>query len=386
MTARAVWVLAMVLVIPGPILQSVIEWQGPGDVPFAVAFVGVQVCAACAGAVILSRHPRHAVGWVFLLLGFGLGLASASGAYAELALVEHPGELPAGEAAAWLSSWLFIPVIYGLPIVLLLVFPTGRLPSPRWRPVAWYVGGVLVFATAATAFKPDEIEPGIQNPLGAGQFFVTLDTISNALALPTMAIGVLAIVLRLRRARGVERQQLKWFSFAAAFVALGFGVSILVPGGWPADVAFLAGLYALCALPIATAVAILRYRLYDVDVVINRTLVYGGLTATLLASYLGLVLLLQAALSPLTEQSDVAIALSTLAVAALFRPLRARIQTLVDRRFYRQRYDAARTVEAFSGRLRDEVELESISAELRALVRDTMQPAHVSLWLRGAQR
>ena len=391
--AWALWGVAVAFVLLGTVLQTAIAYAGPADIPFALAFSAVQIGAATAGAVVASRLPRNAVGWIFLALGTGLGLSFALGFYAELGIKMDTGPLPADELAACASSWLFIPVVFGLPIFLLLLFPTGHLPSRRWRPAAWAMGGVLVLAVAATAFKPDRIEPGIENPLApagaAGDFFVLLDSITNVLALPVMALGAFAIVARYRRSLGVERQQLKWFSYAAAAVAVGFASSIVVPGGTVADLAILLGLLALAGLPVAAGIAILRYRLYDVDVVINRTLVYGALTATLLGAYLGSVLFLQLALSPLTEESDLAIAGSTLAVAALFRPARRRIQEVVDRRFFRRRYDAARTLESFGTRLRDEVDLDSLNAELRAVVADTMQPAHVSLWLRvpaGGQR
>jgi hypothetical protein len=196
------------------------------------------------------------------------------------------------------------------------------------------------------------------------------------------AFGSMAsLVVRFRRSHGVERQQLKWMAAAAALVVAAWSVNAFFDQALKTDISLILPL-ALLALPAAAAIAVLRYRLWDLGLVVRRTLVYGGLSATLAGTYIGIVLLLQLALEPLTSDSGLAIAGSTLAVAALFRPARGRIQELVDRRFYRRRYDAARTVESFSARLRDEVELESLSAELREVVRETVQPAHVSLWLR----
>jgi hypothetical protein len=212
-----------------------------------------------------------------------------------------------------------------------------------------------------------------------------------------------AVVVRLRRARGDERQQLKWFAYVAALMATGFAVAALslaiaAAGGWDEDnlptwlgafgtVGWMTGLLALVlALPVAIGVSVLKYRLYDIDVVINRTLVYGSVTALLAGAYLGLVLLFQLAFSPVTEGSGLAVALSTLAVAALFRPARNRVQRLVDRRFYRGKYDAQQTLEGFAARLREEVDLDALRGELTGVVAETMQPAHVSLWLREAER
>jgi hypothetical protein len=237
------------------------------------------------------------------------------------------------------------------------------------------------------AFAPGPLEdlPRVENPLGIdgslGDVFELFQGVGFA-CFALAAIGSTgSLVVRFRRSHGVERQQLKWMAAAAALVVAAWLLHAFVDEALAEDISLIIPL-ALLALPAAAAVAILRYRLYDFDLVVNRTLVYGALTATLAGSYLGIVLLLQLALEPLTSDSGLAIAGSTLAVAALFRPLRGRIQELVDRRFYRRRYDAARTVERFSARLRDEVELESLSAELRGVVRETVQPAHVSLWMR----
>jgi hypothetical protein len=275
----------------------------------------------------------------------------------------------------------------------LLLFPDGHLPSRRWRPVA-AMSAVAILGFVATVLRP-------------GPFDVPFDRVSNALGVPGMreainalngacwmltwvalGLGVRALALRLRGARGDERQQLKWVLTVSTVVG---AVTVVLMGSWfiwPENVqwrmAVMGG--AFIAFPLATGVAILRHRLYDIDVVINRALVYGTLTATLAGAYLGGVLVLQLVLRPLTQESSLAIAASTLAVAALFRPARSRIQAVVDRRFYRRKYDAARTHEAFSARLREEVDLDSLAAQLREVVGETMQPAHVSLWLRPPER
>jgi hypothetical protein len=253
--------------------------------------------------------------------------------------------------------------------------------------VAWCAGVGITLLFVADGLNPGPLEdyPEIANPYGVDS--PVLDVLGGvaALALAVAMIGSpLSLVLRFRRAGRVERQQIKWLALAGAVAAVTFVIALASYEALPAGVADRAIMLSILMLPVAAGMAILRYRLYDIDVVVNRTLVYGALTATLAAAYLGSVLLLQLALSPLTEASDLAIAGSTLAVAALFRPARTRIQFAVDRRFYRRRYDAARTLERFGVRLRDEVDLETLGGELRGVVADTMQPAHVSLWLRKA--
>jgi hypothetical protein len=254
-----------------------------------------------------------------------------------------------------------------------------------WTGTDWLF--VLVLATAAVSYSllPGVIAPGIENPLGvsgtAADLTRVLARVTDWLGFPAVAMCAVALIVRMRRATGTERLQLTWFTFTATVVGLALAVALLAPGPL-ADVAFVLTVVGLTLLPVSAWIAILRHRLYDIDVVIKRTLVYAALTATLVATYFLLVLALQTLLSPVAGDSELAVAASTLAVAALFRPLRSALQRGVDRRFFRSRYDAARTLGEFSERLRHELDLDSLGTDLRTVVTDTMQPAHVSLWLR----
>jgi hypothetical protein len=379
--------VAIALSVPGAVLTTWVGWTGWADLPFGLAFSLLGVLSAVTGAAVASRLPTNAIGWIILGLGLGVGLLLSLGAYAEIGVVTEAGPLPGQLVVAWLADVLGIPLFFGLTGYLLMLFPTGRLLTPRWSWFAWFFGVVTGVATLSYGLLPGSIGPGVANPFAVeGRARETVRLVADVtdwMALPAMLLCAAALALRLRRARGIERQQLKWFTYSATVAGVGLGLTIVTPGP-VGDLAFFAGLSGVVLLPVTAGIAVLRFRLYDIDLVIKRTLVYVTLTATLVAAYLLLVLLLQTLLGRVAGDSDLAIAASTLAVAALFGPLRAAIQSVVDRRFFRSRYDAAHTLEGFSGRLRDELDLAQLTGDLRAVVHDTMQPTHVSLWLREA--
>jgi hypothetical protein len=357
----------------------------------SIGFAGMMIAFSALGALVASRRPHNPIGWILVVSQAFLGLTQFARDWYIHTQFADPGSLPEAALLAWAANWAWVPGFVPLLTLLLLLFPDGRPPSARWRPVGWLSGLAITMLVLGYAFAPGRLEdyPRIDNPLGVGggagdvlELFLFLGFATLSFA----AIGSMtSLAVRYRRSHGVERQQTRWMAAAAVCVVFSWLLSAFFDQVLDIDISLLI-LAALLTLPAATAVGVLRYRLYDLDLVVNRTLVYGALTATLAGSYLGLVLLFQAALGPLTQDSDLAIAASTLAVAALFRPLRARIQDAVDRRFYRRRYDAARTAEAFSARLRNEVELDSLSAALRGVASETMQPAHVSLWLRAREQ
>jgi hypothetical protein len=338
------------------------------------------------GAVIVARRPRNPVGWLCCAVGLLLGPAFLGQDYAWYTLVYAPGSLPAGQVMAWLGQWPW-RVALGLLAFLLLLFPSGRLVSARWRPVAWAAAAGTVLYGLWAAFAPEPLEAAglerLTNPLGvrgAEALFQVLQA-AAALLLVATVLAAASMVVRFRRARGEERQQLKWFTYAAVLSVLVWLLFIVtgVVDRLPAALGIPVLLVWLVAVPASIGIAMLRYRLYDIDRLINRTLVYGLLTALLGGTYAGVVLVLGQLLG---RSSSLAVAVATLTIAAAFQPARRRIQAAVDRRFNRRRYDAATMIEAFSARLREEIDLDSLSAELLAVVDQTMEPTTVSLWLR----
>jgi len=358
--------------------------EGGVDVADSLLILGIGLTFTCVGVLIAGRQPENAIAWVFLSAGVGAGLGALSGSYADYWVGSGSGSDTLGKLAAIYGDTSWVPFIL-LPVTfLLLLFPDGHLPSRRWRPVAWSAGAGIALTFLTGLLKPGPVSdhPQVHNLLGVDAGWVdALEGLGALLVLIGLAGSVAALIVRFRRARGAQRQQMKWLALAGAVAATTLPVAIIIYDR-SETIANSAIMVTVLGIPVATGVAILRYRLYDIDVVINRTLVYGALTATLAAAYLGCVLLLQLLLNGVTGDSALAVAGSTLAVAALFRPARARIQQVVDRRFYRRKYDAARTLERFGAHLRDEVDLGALTRELRSVVADTMQPAHVSVWLR----
>ena len=388
MTARrlawSLFTLTMVLLATGP---AVMMLSQPETIAFASGFATVQISTAAVGAVVAPRLPGNAVGWILIGMGSCLGISLTATAYGSLGEDTARGYLPGGDIAAWFGGWSFTPVVYGGVVILLHVFPDGRFMSARWRLVGIVSGAVVLSATVVDALHPGNLEEStVDNPVGAtgrlADIVTTAQGITDSLALPVFALAAAGLIVRFRRSRGIERQQLKWIAFTLFLVAVGLGLSTKGPTVL-VDAAFITAMFGLAAMPVAMGIAVLRYRLYDIDVVINRTIVYGALSATLAAVYLGSVLLLDLALNPITGGSSLAIAASTLTVAALFRPARARIQDAVDRRFFRAKYDAAQTVDLFASHMRDQVDLDDIGTDLIAVVGETVRPSHAALWLRG---
>ena len=382
---RLAWGLAALAMLLMSAAEVLGRTAGGGSGVFIWA---IAITFAAVGALIASRHPDNAIGWLFLGAAVSAGVGYLAGAYADHWLDTGDGPALVGKTAAAYSSVSWFPWILVPSTFLLLLFPDGHLLSRRWRPVAWCaaVGMALGFVTQWLLAGPLEDYPQVANPYGVESPVIDLLTgVAVLLIVVGIAGSSASLILRFRQARGERRQQMKWIAFAGAVAGvcvMVFTVLYDVVGEAVANIGIMLGV--LC-LPLAAGLAILRYRLYDIDVVINRTLVYGALTATLAGAYLGFVLLLQLLLNGVTGDSGLAVAGSTLAVAALVRPARARIQAVVDRRFFRRKYDAAQTLEEFSARLRDQIDLGTLNAELSSVVHDTLQPAHVSVWLRSVE-
>jgi len=343
------------------------------------------------GALIASRRPRNPIGWICL----------AAGLFWMLIVLED--SLPAGfgpypVTIDALTQWMWVPPVGLIGIYMILLFPDGKLPSRRWRPFAWFAGVVMVLASVVLTISPGPLpgQPGVRNPFGLEGHPMAAQVLPGVVALLPVCIlaSAASLVWRYRRSGGEVRLQIKWVAFAASFVGLVYGITLvggllfapeaLATEEGPLWMSLLqnAVLMSYAGVPIAVGVAVLRYRLYDIDILINRALVYGPLTVMLALVYFGGVVGLQATLRVLTgQESTLAIVASTLVIAALFNPLRRRVQGFVDRRFYRKKYDAAKILEAFGSRLRDETDLDALSGALVGVASRTVQPEHVSLWL-----
>jgi hypothetical protein len=373
--------------------------------PIIDLLVSVPVLAfPLVGALIVSRRPHNPIGWICLAEGFLWMFLTVIDYYGVYGLA-RPGSVPFPVVIYALAQWLWVPTVGLLAIYLPLLFPDGRLPSRRWRPLAWLSGAVIVLASVTQGLIPGPLPDfgGVRNPFGLERQPWVADA-ANAILVPFLVCilaSVVGLILRYRRSGGEVRQQIKWIAFAASFLGLmfvtamvsGLTVFFFAPETWGSgnnlplwfDLLFSVALLSFGGVPVAVGFAVLKYRLYNIDLLINRTLVYGALTATLALIYFGGVAMTQAIFRALTgqeHQPQLAVVVSTLAIAALFNPLRRRIQAFIDRRFYRRKYDAAKTLETFSAKLRDETDLDALSDDLVGVVRETMQPAHVSLWLR----
>jgi hypothetical protein len=394
--AWSVWALCVALVASAVLLDFFNPSVPRRGGPIFDLFVAVALLAyPTVGAIVVSRRPNNLVGWIFCVMGLVFGTGVFADTYAYYTLAAGPDSLPGGVYMAWFSGeWLVLPGLFLGSALLVLLFPNGRLLSSSWRTVVWLAVGGSAMTALAFATAPGRISPyRISNPFGIeGTLRTILDVLGRlgaATVLVCCVLAVISVFVRLQSAQGEERQQIKWFAYAAAVLLSAFFLGLplaavigAIGAGWAGLMPIVIG---VLAIPIAVGVAMLRYRLYDIDVIINRTLVYGSLTAMLALVYFGGVAATQAVFTGLSgqeEQPQLAIVVSTLVIAALFTPLRRRIQSFIDRRFYRRKYDARKTLEVFSTQLRNETDLDALSDDLVGVVRETMQPAHVSLWLR----
>ena len=383
--ALGLWLLTLALLVAALVMKAE-GWRGEGStsVPEQAMLILAFFLFATMGALVVALRPKNVLGWIFLGIGLGAFVSALAEILAFHNFVENPGSIPAATAIAWLYAWTWYPTI-GLVGFVLLLYPTGTLPGPRWRFVAWALGALVALVALSYWFYPGRLDEDKRlppNPIGMHWVRVYADParpIVNASLIALLVAAAASVVVRFRRSRGDERQQMKWMAFAAVTLACGFVLSTI---GSLGDLFFA---IAIAQLPIALGIAIFKYRLYDIDRLISRTLVYGATTAILGAAYVALVLGGQTLFSTAAGGSHLLVAASTLVVAALFLPLRRRIQTLVDRRFYRRRYDAQQTLEAFSARLRQHVELETLGGGLLGVIDDTMEPTHVELWLRATR-
>ena len=386
---RSAWLLSVTTLVVTAIGLALLVWDWSTPVPsgsFGVrGFSGVwAVGFGLVGALLTRRRPGHPVGWIFAAAGMLAAVDFASFEYALAAVVGHR-DLPAGDYVGWLQLWIWVPFVALITVYLPLLFPDGRLPGPRWRPVSWAAAGCGVIAASGLAITPGVVVNlrALRNPFGVHPAAVPDTAIAVGLAglIGCVVVAVWSLLVRARRGTSVERQQIKWLAYAGCLVA-----ATLVPStilslstGTAARIAEGALMIAIVTVPVAVAVAVLKYRLYEIDRIISRTLAYVVVTGLMAGVYAGLVLLATRVLGVTTPP---AVAAATLAAAAFFNPLRHRVQRVVDRRFNRARYDADKTVAAFASRLQDAVDLDAVQADLVGVVQHALEPARISVWIR----
>jgi hypothetical protein len=385
--ARVVLAVDVVLLVVAFVVGMLTEFDA-FTLIFQLLFTVIVLGLATIGALILAKQPDNRVGWLFLIASLGVAISTASFNYVSLSQVHFDLTLPGTVFFAWVSSWIMIPTLIGMVIFVPMLFPTGHVPSPRWRPVAVF-GLIGLLATsvgsALVAGPLDSI--GVDNPFGVAvphpliDILGAVDTISGVIL---FSLTVASVVYRYRHGSALERLQLRWFAFPAVVGIVLLGISSIVNVGPVGDAAWIGMLVSLAVLPIAIGIAILRHRLFDIDLVIKRTISYGALTVLVIGlEVVGILVIQQVLTVVLGDQSQTfAIALTTLGVAAVFQPARRRIQRWVDRRFDRSRYDAAHVIAGFSARLRDGVDLDTVATEIAGTVSETMRPKSVSVWVR----
>jgi hypothetical protein len=389
---RSAWLLWAATLVVAAAGLALLVWDWSTPVPkgsFGVrGFSGLwAVGFGSVGALLTWRRPGHPVGWIFAAAGLVAAVDFATFEYALAAVVGHRG-LPAGEYVGWVQLWIWVPFIALITVYLFLLFPDGRLPGPGWRLVSWLAAGFVVLEVTGLALTRGTVAslPAVRNPFGVSPAWAPLTAIGSGLIglLACVVLAAWSLFSRSRSGPSVERLQIKWLAYSGCLVALTLVSSTIVSEILPLS-AGIAGrvvegamMIAVLSVPVAVAVAVLRYRLYDIDRIISRTLAYAILTGLLLGLYAGLVLL---ATQVLRFHGTVAVAAATLAAAAAFNPLRRRVQLIVDRRFNRAHYDAEQTIAAFAGRLKDIVDLNSVQADLAAVVDQALEPAHLSVWI-----
>jgi hypothetical protein len=396
--AWSLWGLALLFVALSFFFRAIGGAASQSNAP-AVNDIGPVLLAAelalvTVGALVAARRPGNPIGWLLLAAAVSITVGDFADSYAVFGLLARPGALPGAGVMAWLSEWSRGPTILGAFALVFLLFPEGRPLSPRWRPIVWLTAAITPLLGLG-ALKPGPLDDYalVNNPFGiggaAGRVAQGAGNAAFFVLLAVLATSGLSLLIRFRRATGDERQQLKWFASGGVVLIVAFLIAPIIwftpalngTSLWP-----ILFVLALVAIPLSAGVAILKYHLYDIDLIIRRTLVYSVLSGLLVFVYFGSVVFLQSILRAMTgqQQSQVVVVVSTLGIAALFNPLRRRVQDLIDRAFYRRKYDAALVLAAFRASARDEVELGPLVERLLQAADDTVRPEHVSVWLRPA--